>query len=119
MTNQIKIIALVICIAALIAACGGGGGGGSSAPEPFSIIGTWGMDTTNGAACHNCIILQFNADGTGYVQNYIQGIKLSGTWSFDGTTLVMCRDGMGCTSERVFINSNNSITIGVNVYSRR
>ena len=117
MTRHFKIIALVICIAALIAACGGGGGGSSS--TPFTMVGTWGMDTTGGVACHNCIVMQLNANGTGAVADNRTGIAFSITWSYDGSTLRICRVGLGCTSGAVTVHNNNNIILGSNTYSRR
>lgn len=117
MIKNIKIITLVFCMAALLAACGGGGGGGDS--TPFTMAGTWGMDTTGGVACHNCIVMQLNANGTGAVADNRNGIAFSITWSYDGSTLRICRVGLGCSSGTVTVNNYNSITLGSNTFSRR
>ena len=62
--NLMTTLAIAIMALTLVIGCGGssGGGGGSSTSD---LVGTWTMASTKGTVCPNCLMLTFNADGTG------------------------------------------------------
>lgn len=122
-----KIIALALCLAVFgLIGCSSGGGSGSASDGISSddFVGTWSMVSSQGDACSNCIVLVFNADGTGQVTDnigyyYPAGTTVDGTWSYDGANLtVTANDGTYSETNSATI-SGNTLTYGVNIYQRQ
>lgn len=100
--SLITTLAMAIMALALVIGCGGSsgdGGGGSSSSE---LVGQWTMASTKGTTCSNCLMLTFNADGTG-VYTDRKGDWLGSkqtvaiTWSASGGVLRWQGGGMDVT----------------------
>lgn len=123
-----KIIALSLCLLFFgFIGCSSGGGSGSSGDNDnigSALVGTWSMVSSDGDSCSGCIVLTFNADGTGSVTDnigyyYPAGTTVQGTWNYDGVSLtVTANDGTYSETDPASI-SGNTLTYGVNVYQKQ
>ena len=126
-----RIIALSLCLLVFgLIGCSSGGGSGSSSDSADGIsssdfVGVWSMVSSEGDACAGCVIMTFNADGTGSVNDvkgYFTGVPgtiIQGTWSYAGGYLNITSDDGSYNESYPASIDGNTLTYGVNVYQRQ
>ncbi len=126
-----RIIALSICLLVFgLIGCSSGGGSGSSSDSisgttSADFVGTWSMVSSEGESCSGCVLMTFNADGTGSVNDvkgYFTGVPgtiIQGTWSYAGGYLTITSDDETYYESDPASIDGNILTYGVNVYQRQ
>lgn len=127
--RRFKHMTILLGLAMMLAmtmACSSGGGSGGEATANSPLVGVWKMTTTKGAGCNNCLVLTFNADGTGTYcdrTGWWLGSKttVAITWSVSGGTLNMSGTGVDASVSYSMPN-NNALWLhwedGVEVFAR-
>ena len=133
MTRILNLTLMILSLIILVSCnSSGDGGGGTSAvsEEDYAnvLLGRWESESVGGQACHGCLILVFNEDGTGSFTD-VNGdyfgtgsyLTLYGTWQLTGGILTVSTSSGGFSyseTDRISFSGNDRFQFGENVYTR-